>query len=162
MVSKKLAGILGSCIVSIIAVGVTAAPNAEPVTDYATLLSHLRDSCASIRQERATQEPFFDVKGRRITVNESTIEVYEYTSVEAMEIEASCVSPEGCSFRRGRGDIAEVCFVDWIATPHFYKTGRVIVLYCGDNDSIITLLENALGKQFAGQTRSFEDIMSNL
>jgi hypothetical protein len=162
MVSRKLAGILGSCIVSIIGVGAIAALNAEPVTDYATLLSYLRDSGASIREEGATQEPFFNIEGRRVTVNESTIEVYEYASVEAMEIEASCVSPEGCSFREAKEDIARVCFVDWAATPHFYRAGRVIVFYCGDNDSILSLLENALGKQFAGQRRYFEDVMSNL
>jgi len=150
MGSKKVAGILGGCIVPIIAVGAIATLNAIPVTDYATLLSYLRDSGASIVEEGAIQEPFFDIEGRRVTVNESTIEVYEYADVGAMETEAGCVSPEGGSFRKGKGDTAQVCFVDWIATPHFYKAGRIIVFYCGDNDSIISLLENALGKQFAG------------
>jgi hypothetical protein len=150
MGSKKLAVILGSCIVPIIAVVATATLNPKPVTDYTILLTYLRDSGASIVEEGAIQEPFFDIESRRVTVNDSTIEVYEYANVEAMETEATCVSPEGCSFRKGKGDIAEVCFVDWIATPHFYKAGRIIVFYCGDNDSIISLLENALGKQFAG------------
>ena len=150
MGSKKLATILGFCIVPIIAVGVIATLNPKPATDYTALLSYLRDSGASIVEEGAIQEPFFDMEGRRVTVNESTIEVHEYANVGAMETEASCVSAEGCSFRKGKGDTAEVCFVDWTATPHFYKAGRIIVFYCGDNDSIISLLEHALGKQFAG------------
>jgi hypothetical protein len=150
MGSKKVAGILGSCIVPIIAAAATTTLNPKPVTDYTALLGYLRDSGASIVEQGAIQESFFDIEGRRITINESTIEVYEYADVEAMETEASCVSTEGCSFRKGKGDIAEVYFVDWITTPHFYKAGRIIVFYCGDNDSIIGLLEHALGTQFAG------------
>jgi len=150
MGSKKLAGILGGCIVPIIAVAAIATLNPKPATDYTALVTYLRDSGASVAEEGAIQEPFFDTEGRRVTVNESTIEVYEYANVEAMETEASCVSPEGGSFRKGKGNMAEVCFVDWMATPHFYKAGRIIVFYCGDNDSVIGLLENALGKQFAG------------
>jgi hypothetical protein len=155
MGSKKLAGILGSCIVLITAVVAIATLSPKPVTnyttDYTTLLRYLRDSSASIAEEGEIQEPFFDIEGRRVTVNESTIEVYEYISAEAMESEANWVSSDGSSIRKGKeGDIWEVCYVNWIASPHFYKAGRIIVIYVGDNNSIINLLENALGKQFAG------------
>lgn len=155
MGNKKLAGILGSCIALIIAVVVIATLGPKPVTDYTTdyttLLRYLRDSGASIAEEGEIQEPFFAIEGRRVTVNESTIEVYEYTSAEAMESEANWVSSDGFSIRKEKeGDIWEVCYVNWIASPHFYKAGRIIVIYVGDNNSIINLLENALGKQFAG------------
>jgi hypothetical protein len=151
MGSKRLAGILGSCIVLIIAVVAIATLGPKPVIDYSTLLRYLRDSGASIEERGEIREPFFDIEGRRVAVNESNIEVYEYANVEAMEAEASWVSSDGFSIRKGKeGDIWEVCFVDWIATPHFYKAGRIIVFYCGDNDSIISLLEHTLGTQFAG------------
>jgi hypothetical protein len=151
MSNKRLAGILGSCIALMIAVVVIATLDPKPVTNYSTLLCYLRDSGASIAEEGEIQEPFFDVAGRRVTVDESTIEVYEYASAEAMESEASCVSSDGFSIRKEKeGDIWEVCCVDWIAPPHFYKAGRIIVIYVGDNNSIINLLKNALGKQFAG------------
>ena len=150
MSNKRLAGILGSCIALIIAIVVIATLDPKPVTNYSTLLRYLRDSGASIVEKGEISVGFFDIEGRRVAVNESNIEVYEYANAEAMEAEASCVSPEGCSFRKGKGNIAEVCFVDWIAPPHFYKAGRIIAFYCGDNDSIINLLENVLGTQFAG------------
>ena len=44
-----------------------------------------------------------------------------------------------------------VIHVDWIAPPHFYHTGRVIVLYVGSNADLIRLLEATLGPQFAGR-----------
>jgi hypothetical protein len=152
MSNKKLAGILGGCIAVIIAIVAIATPSPKPVTDYSTLLRYLRDSGASIREEGEIDEEFFDIEGRRVTVNESTIEVYEYANAEAMESEASCVSPDGFGFtiRNENSDIWEVCQVSWINPPHFYKAGRIIVFYSGDNDSIISLLENALGTQFAG------------
>lgn len=40
--------------------------------------------------------------------------------------------------------------VDWIAPPHFYKKGQLIVLYAGVNISVIHILEASLGSQFAG------------
>jgi hypothetical protein len=38
----------------------------------------------------------------------------------------------------------------WIATPHFYSGGQLIVLYVGDQSSTMNLLEEVLGSQFAG------------
>jgi len=152
MSNKKLAGILGSCIALIIAVVAIATLGPRPVADYSTLLRYLRDSGASIEEEGEVSWSFFyDVEGRRVTVNESTIEVYEYANAEAMEAEASCVSPDGFGITKEWGDGNGLGKqVSWINPPHFYKAGRIIVFYCGDNDSISSLLGNALGTQFAG------------
>jgi len=156
MSNKKLAGILGGCVAVIIAIVAIATLSPKPpeqVIDYSTLLNYLRDSGASIGEEgEIYQSSFFDVEGRRVTVNESTIEVFEYANAEAMESQASCVSPDGFGFtiKTENSDIWEICHVSWINPPHFYKAGRIIVFYCGDDDSIMSLLENAFGKQFAG------------
>ena len=151
MSNKKLAGIIAGCIVVVVIIVVVATLGPKPVTDYSTLLRYLRDSGASIGEEGEIHQPFFrDVEGRRVTVNESAIQVFEYANAEAMESEASCVSSDGFSITKEKGDIWEVCNVGWIAPPHFFKAGRIIVFYCGDDDSIISLLENALGTQFAG------------
>jgi len=153
MSRKKLAGIIAGCIVVVIVIVAIATLGPKPpkqVTDYSTLLHYLRDFGAPIGEEGEIHEPFFDVEGRRVTVNGSAIQVFEYANAGAMESEASRVSPDGCSIRKEKGDLWEVCFVSWIYPPHFYKAGRIIVIYIGDDDSIISLLENALGTQFAG------------
>ena len=153
MSNKKLAGIIAGCIIvviAIVAIATLGPKPPQPVTDYSTLLRYLCDSGASIEEKGEIHESFFDVEGRRVTVNESAIEVFEYANAEAMEAEASCVSSEGFTITKEKGDIGVVHCVGWISPPHFYKAGRIIVIYIGDDDSIISLLENALGKQFAG------------
>ena len=154
MSNKKLAGIIIGCIIvvaSIVAPATLGSNPPEQVTDYTTLLHHLRNSGAFILEEgEIPRYGFFDIEGRRVTVNENTIQVYEYANATAMESEASCVSPDGFGITKERGDMGMHTEVSWIGLPHFYKAGRIIVIYIGDNDSIISLLENALGKQFAG------------
>jgi hypothetical protein len=150
MSNKKLAGIIVGCIAVVIAVVTVAILGPKPVTNYSTLLRYLRESGASI-EEKGEIHDFFDIEGKRVAVNGSTIEVYEYVNAEALEAEASRVSPDGFSITKELGDERwTVKGVGWIAPPHFYKAGRIIVFYCGDNASIIGLLENALGTQFAG------------
>jgi hypothetical protein len=152
--NKKLAGIIGGCIivaVVIVAVATLSPKPPEQVTDYSTLLLYLHDSGASILKEGEMRRyDFFDIEGRRVAVNESTIQVFEYEDGEAMESEASCVSPDGFGITKERGVMGVHTEVNWINPPHFYKAGRIIVMYIGSDSSIITLLENALGEQFAG------------
>ncbi len=132
-----------------------------PVTDYSTLLEYLHDSGASVEEvgeclsftvpERPAtvgeHEPlFFIVPGIRVAVNGNNICVYEFENAEAMEAEASYVIPSGHGIDREDRSI----LINWIAPPRFYKEGRIIVIYTGDDDQTISLLRDFLGKPFAG------------
>lgn len=114
-----------------------------PVTDYVSLIDQLRTAGATVELAGAVSQPFFSVKGQVIKVNGEDVQVFEYTDAAAAEAEAATVSPDG-------GSIG-ISMVTWVAAPHFYKTGKLIVLYVGDNQTIITTLETALGPQFAGR-----------
>jgi len=152
MSNKKLAGIIAGCIVIAMVIVTIAILGPKPVTDYSTLLRYLRGSGVSLGEAGEIHPyAFLAIEGRRVTVNESTIEVYEYANAEAMESEASCVSPDGFGITRDLGG-GRAVFTDvgWLGPPHFYKAGRIIVIYIGNNSSMISLLENALGEQFAG------------
>lgn len=153
MINRRLAVVLGSCIAFVILLLATGVVAYKPVTDYSTLLQYLRDSGASVVDKGELSWFFFyDVKGRRVTVNEVSIDVHEYDNAGAMEAEARCVSPDGYGIKKDWGNgTGSAQQVSWICTPHFYKAGRVIVFYCGDNVSIISLLRNGLGRQFAGR-----------
>jgi hypothetical protein len=37
-----------------------------------------------------------------------------------------------------------------MAPPHFFRSGKLIVLYVGANESILKVLQASLGAQFAG------------
>jgi hypothetical protein len=151
MINRRLAVILATGLAFIITVVTITTVGPRPVADYSTLLQYLRDSGASVVDKGELGWSFFydDLEGRRVAVDETTIEVYEYADAQAMEAEASRVHPEGSGLRGKENGY--IFFVEWIATPHFYKAGRVIVFYCGDNVSIISLLRNGLGRQFAGR-----------
>jgi hypothetical protein len=89
------------------------------------------------------EQPFFSVAGHFINFNEESLQVFEYKSAEAMERDAALVDPDG-------GSIGTT-MVTWVAAPHFYKKGQVIVLYVGDNQELSKMFESILGPQFAGR-----------
>jgi hypothetical protein len=125
----------------------TASPvgSTEPlaVEDQATLISALEGSGATVEIGEPVSQVFFSAEGTVLKVNGADVQVFEYESAEEMENEASQVSPDGGSIGTS--------MVTWVDVPHFYKTNRIIVLYVGNDASVLDVLESALGPQFAGR-----------
>ena len=121
------------------------APTAEPlvVADKASLTAALEAAGATVETGESVSQAFFTPDGSIIGVNGADIQVFEYESPEEMENEASQVSSDGGSIGTS--------MVTWMDAPHFYKTGRIIVLYVGSDAAVLDLLEGALGPQFAGR-----------
>src|SRR6266511_4281105 len=111
----------------------------EPLAmeDKASLISALEASGATIETSEPVSQAFFSPEGSIIKVNGADVQVFEYESVDAMESEASQVAPDG-------GSIGTT-MVSRMDTPHFYKTGRIIVLYVGSDKVVLDLLGKALG-----------------
>ncbi len=114
-----------------------------PVKDHVSLIDHLRAASATVVPIGTVAQPFFSVTGQIITVNGEQVQVYEYTNDDGANTDAARISPDG-------GTIGN-SMVDWIAPPHFYKVGQLIVLYVGMNTSLMKILEMTLGPQFAGR-----------
>ena len=68
-------------------------------------------------------------------------------SPAAADAEAALISPDGYSIRTA----TKGAEVGWIAPPHFYKAGKLIVLYVGESEVVTVVLERVLGPQFAGR-----------
>ena len=113
-----------------------------PVTDFVSLVDNLRAAGATVEPAGEVSQPFFSVEGQVITVNGEDVQVFEYADAASADVEAALVSPDGSS--------VGTTMVLWIATPHFYQTGQLIVLYVGDSAAVIDALEEVLGPQFAG------------
>ena len=131
-------------------------PNAktsQSVIDHSGLLSNLSASGLSILEAGEISQPFFDVKGKSVSINKSNIQIFEYNSPEAMEAVSKSISADGTIIKRTN--------VDWIDAPHFYKSGRIIVIYIGKDETIINLLEKILGKQFAGRQTPIDSMESS-
>ena len=114
-----------------------------PVKDYVSLVDHLRGVGATVVPTGSVTQPFFSVPGQAIAVNGEQVQAYEYADEEAANADAARISPDG-------GTIGNT-MVEWIAPPHFYKVGQLIVLYVGMNTSLMKILEMTLGPQFAGR-----------
>ncbi len=118
-------------------------PAPGPVTDYTSLVDNLRATGASVNPVGEVQQPFFSVKGLVIKVNDNDVQVFEYSDATAAENEAKSISPDGSS--------VGTSMPFWVAPPHFYKVEKLIILYVGENEDTIGILESVLGPQFAGR-----------
>jgi hypothetical protein len=112
------------------------------VTDVDGLVEALRATGATVEMAGEVSQPFFSVEGRVMKVNGGDVQVFEYESEAAASEEAALVSSDG-------GTVGTTS-VTWVATPHFHKAGRLIVLYVGDDDAVAGALEDVLGPPFAG------------
>jgi len=125
--------------------GPTAVPNeAAPSTeDQASFIAGLQSAGATVEVADSLIQEFFTPEGTIIKVNGQDLQVFEYETAEAMEDEASQVAPDGGS--------VGTSMMTWMDAPHFYKAGRIIVLYVGSDRDTLDLLERVIGPQFAGQ-----------
>ncbi len=121
------------------------------ITDYVSLIDNLRQAGATVEPAEEVAQPFFSASGRVIVVNGGDVQVFEYADAAAAEAEAALVSPSGSPIG--------TFMPSWIAPPHFYKAGKLIVLYVGDSEAVTDVLESVLGQQFAGRSGGLEDIM---
>ena len=107
------------------------------------LVNALKRRGEKIVRKGKVEQPFFSVQGRIITVGDQDVQVFEYRTVSAAARDAGKLSPKGSS--------VGISVPRWIAPPHFFKSGRLIVLYVGDNAHVVEALTDVLGPQFAGK-----------
>ena len=131
----------------------TVIPFSQPhAMNYTQLIARLRHAGATVVPTNDVSQPFLDVPGHIVKVNNEQIQVYEYASVSDAYAEASHISPDGSTFTNNSANAGSTSntVVDWAMPPHFYKKGRVLVIYVGTNNQMLQLLTKVLGAQFAG------------
>ena len=119
--------------------------NASPeavVDDLDALIRELRNEGATVNIVGSVSQPFFSASGQVLRVNGEDVQVFEYENAAAAQGEGARVSPDGSS--------VGTTIINWVSTPHFYKSGKVIVLYVGSSRELLSLLDSVLGPQFAG------------
>ena len=111
--------------------------------EYARLIAKLRAKGASATStgERVRQ-PFFSVPGRIMKINNENIQVFEYSNPATTQSQARRVSPDGKTIGATKPS--------WMSTPHFFKSNKLIIIYVGDDQTILRILRAELGEQFAG------------
>jgi hypothetical protein len=90
---------------------------------------------------------FFPVPVRHFTVYGDDVLVFEFVGPNTAAATAATISSDGTTVN-GR-------VVDWPATPHFFLSGQVIVLYLGDRPQVLLAIQDIMGDQFAGGEITF-------
>ncbi len=108
----------------------------------AGLVAILRASGAGASRQDAVEQPFFSVPGTFVAVHGEGIQVFEYPDGKTADSEAGRVSADGMTVGTTKPH--------WTVPPHFYRSGRLIVLYLGSTPKVLGTLRDALGEPFAG------------
>jgi hypothetical protein len=95
--------------------------------------------------------------GNQKMIKSSNIELsaFEFSSEEEALNEASKVSRDGLKIEaptntQNGGAAPLAVYISWSDNPHFYTSGKLIVLYCGTNLKVQYDLNRIIGRQFAG------------
>jgi hypothetical protein len=117
-------------------------PGSKP-KEYARLIGKLRARRALVKStNERVRQPFFLVSGRIMKVNNENIQVFEYSNPATTDSQAKRVSPDGKTIGNNKPS--------WMSTPHFFKSQKLIVIYVGDDQTVLRILQAELGNQFAG------------
>ena len=142
MKSRFLFPILTLLVVALVLAACGGQPASAQGYGTEEFLAELGEKGVEAEKGDSLEQAFFSVIGTYVSFNGESVQVFEYDSAETMESDAVLVDASGSSIG--------TTMVGWVATPHFYKKGRILVLYVGDNAEILEILEGVLGPQFAG------------
>lgn len=92
------------------------------------------------------EKDFLPTTRKRMIIGKEAINIYLYKSNNEMENDAKRIDNDGCEYSNGTKSIN----VSWVSYPYFYKKGNIIIQYVGENEKIISDLNDILGEQFAG------------
>jgi hypothetical protein len=109
----------------------------QDIESYADVVAGLEAAGGNVEPAGTLEQPFFEVDASLITLNGQTVQIFEFAD-EATRQEASNRIAQDAS------TIGEV-IPTWVDQPHFWATGRVIVLYVGTDEAVLALLNNVLG-----------------
>ncbi|MCH7662887.1 MAG: hypothetical protein IH859_03345 [Chloroflexi bacterium] len=102
----------------------------------------LRAAGANVTTGIRLTQPFFSVGGIVLTVNGEDLHVFEYPDEASAQSDAALISPDANTINGEE--------MAWLAPPHFYRRGNLMILYMGDDPATLNLTEQIVGKQFAG------------
>lgn len=119
-----------------------------PIADHVSFVDTLRRKGYAVEIVGEIEQPFLRVKGTRLRLRGANLEQpaelqsYDYENAQTAKADADRIGPDG----NPKGTQ-----IDWIAPPHFYLRGRVLVIYIGSEPRVVALLTDLLSPQFAGQ-----------
>ena len=119
------------------ATAVVAGPQTAGIGDCEELMAALHGAGGMVRPAGEFSQPFFRTGGRVVEVDGAEVLVFEYANERDREAESELISADGTSVGSTH--------ITWTDQPNFWASGRVIVEYLGSDQTMLSLLCNALG-----------------
>jgi len=127
---------------------VTACRVPEPVDNFDELLDRLRQAEAAVEVSTRTGSSLhLSVVGRLITVNKENVMVFEYEDVTSAKMEAEALAGGGPGlvfFEEDQPPVTEILS----GRKHYYRSGRFILTYSGENEIVLQPLKGVVGRPF--------------
>ncbi|HEX6303682.1 MAG TPA: hypothetical protein VFZ76_05785 [Anaerolineales bacterium] len=118
----------------------------DEIGGYAEFVDSLRAAGASVEPEGNLDQPFFQVDGRLLQINGTDVQVFEFADQAARQQAQQLISEDGTS--------VGPTMLTWVGQPNFWARGRLIVLYVGQDQAIIDLLNQVLGDPLTKPTNA--------
>lgn len=110
------------------------------VIDSQYLISQLRMAGAVVGIGSVTiEQPFLSVPGYELNVDGEIVQAFEYIDIISATAEAIPIN---------NWDSTDLEEMQWVHTPHVYQVYNVILLYAGNNKTIVETIETAFGPPF--------------
>ena len=113
------------------------------IQNVADAMGALEAQGVSAEATDKVEQPFFPVEGQNVQVNGQNVQFFEFAEPSAAEAAALTVN--------ATGDAIGTSMVAWVEPPHFYRSGALIALYVGSDESVLNALNTVFGPQFAGR-----------
>ncbi len=124
----------------------------SPVYDLAQFARDLREKEIAPELTADANSLILGREGTVVSWGDISVGAFEYPDRPAAIAAAALIAEDGSSV-----DGISEGPINWPATPHFFRKGRLMVLYVGDDRPTADLLKVVLGPQFAGGHGSPEE-----
>jgi hypothetical protein len=120
-----------------------------PAQDQVSLIDTLRGKNLMVDISGTVSQPFLHpqsgttvrLSGGALTTP-ADLQLFEYSTASAASADAGRISSDGSGTATTK--------ISWVASPHLFMKGRVIVIYIGSDPAVLSVLRGVLGSQFAG------------
>lgn len=118
-----------------------------PIADAASLAAALAAGGLAVEPLGPVSQPFLQAEGEVLLLSggglagPAEVQAYAYPDAVAAAADAAQIGP---------GGQPATVSVAWLAPPHFFRQGPLLVLYVGDDPAVLALLTELLGPPFAG------------
>jgi hypothetical protein len=124
-------------------------PGMEPAT-YAEFVASLQARAVVVSEVGQVNQPFIDVSGQSLLVGSQEVQVFEFGTEQAQRDTAA-----GLGLIR---DVIAQAMGEPVGQVHVWANGRIIVLYAGQDNRTLALLNEVVGTPLVGGVATDDDL----